>query len=407
MNLGGRFDLTYCSNIHAGETWDEVFGALSSSLPRIREKLSFTGPFGIGLRLSAAAAAALEAPDTLGRFLAFLRDGDYYVPTINGFPYGAFHGTRVKERVYLPDWRSDERLDYSNRLARLLSAMVRLRPDAAVSVGQPAASVSTVPGAFRTEVCSDADREAIASQVLRHAAYLKRLQQDTGIRITLAIEPEPACIIETVEELIQFFQAFLFSREHVSAAARAAGIDLSPADVAAYVGICLDTCHMAVEFEDPEGAFENLRAAGIGVYKVQISSALRLDRHPRSKSPQEAFGRFADDTYLHQVVIAGESGLTRYTDLPEALGASGDRAGGYEEWRVHFHVPVFLSSMSGFDTTQSYLKSVLDVLKRTEACRCLEVETYTWDVLPPEYRTTDVRTAIARELAWVRGELAA
>jgi hypothetical protein len=104
-------------------------------------------------------------------------------------------------------------------------------------------------------------------------------------------------------------------------------------------------------------------------------------------------------------VISDDAGLTRYTDLPEALAEAGGASGARDEWRVHFHVPVFLSAMSGFDTTQSYLKRVLGVLKRTGAARCLEVETYTWDVLPQEYRTTDVRTAIARELTWVRGEL--
>jgi hypothetical protein len=143
------------------------------------------------------------------------------------------------------------------------------------------------------------------------------------------------------------------------------------------------------------------------VYKVQLSSALRLHRRPDSPTPLAVLGPFADDTYLHQVVISGASGLTRYTDLPEALAAAGDTGPSADEWRVHFHVPVFLASMSGFDTTQSYLQSVLSILKRTNACRCLEVETYTWDVLPPEYRTTDMCTAIARELVWVRGELSA
>ena len=399
MNIGGQFDLSYCSNIHAGETWDEVFCALSRSLPLIRESLKFTGPFGIGLRLSAAAARTLESAAAFDEFRSFLRDGDYYVPTINGFPFGAFHGTRIKERVYLPDWRSDERVEYTDRLARLLASM-------AIERNQTDASISTVPGAFRTEVRSAADSLAITARFLNQAAYLKRLHRETGVRITLAIEPEPACVIETVGETIAFFQTFLLSRDNVSAAARVTGIDLSPEDVLTYLGICLDTCHMAVEFEDIDEAFSRLSAAGIGINKVQLSSALRLQRDHGTPSPRTLLGRFADDTYLHQVVIADNAGLARYTDLPEALERAGND-GVRDEWRVHFHVPVFLSTMSGFDTTQSYLKGVLDVLKRTGAARCLEVETYTWDVLPPEYRTTDMCTAIARELAWVRGELQA
>jgi sugar phosphate isomerase/epimerase len=410
VKVGGQFDLTYCSNIHAGETWDEVFGALSAALPAIRQQLAFTGPFGIGLRLSAAAARSLESPDTLAAFRAFLHDGDYYVPTINGFPYGAFHGTRVKERVYLPDWRSDERVDYSNRLARILATLTadrvsRRSGEAAKADGQSQASVSTVPGAFRTEVRSSADRSAITERLLAHAAYLKRLHKETGVRVTLAIEPEPACVIETTDEALAFFRTHLLRRDNIAAAGRAAGLDLSAEDVTTYLGVCLDTCHMAVEFEDVDGVLRRLQADGIGVYKVQLSSALRLHREPQSASPRMLLGRFADDTYLHQVVICGDSGLTRYTDLPEALAEAGAHDEARDEWRVHFHVPVFLGAMSGFDTTQSYLKGALEALKRTGAASCLEVETYTWDVLPPEYRTVDVRTAIARELAWVRDEL--
>ena len=400
MKLDGRFDLTYCSNIHAGESWDQVSSNLTSSLPRIREQLDFGGRFGIGLRLSAAAARDLEAPEALAGFRAFLADGDYYVPTINGFPYGAFHGTRVKERVYLPDWRSDERVDYTNRLARLLAILAADR-------GETEATISTVPGAFRSEVKSAVDVEAMAARMLNHAAYLKRLHAETGVRITLAIEPEPACYIETIDDAIGFFRDYLFNPQLTAAAGRDAGMTLSPDDVARYVGACLDTCHMAVEFEDPGTAFERLREAGVGVYKVQLSSALRL-AGAAADAPRALLGRFADDTYLHQVVTSGDAGLTRYTDLPEALDAAERNAtGAREEWRVHFHVPIFLEAMSGFDTTQGYLRSVLEDLDRTGACRCLEVETYTWDVLPAEYRTTDVCTAIARELRWVRGVLKA
>ena len=400
MNLGGRFDLTYCSNIHAGESWDQVFSNLATSLPRIRELLAFEGRFGIGLRLSGAAARDLEAPAALAGFRAFLGEGNYYVPTINGFPYGAFHGTRVKEKVYLPDWRSDERVDYTNRLARLLALLAADR-------GDSSASISTVPGAFRAELQSAADVRVMAVRMLQHAAYLKRLHTESGVRITLAIEPEPACYMETVDDTIRFFREYLFEPSLTAAVAREAAIELSPDDVARYVGICLDTCHMAVEFEDSRAAFERLREAGIGVYKVQLSSALRL-AGTAADSPRALLGRFADDTYLHQVVTSGAMGLTRYDDLPDALDAADRNEGApREEWRVHFHVPIFLAAMSGFDTTQSYLSTVLEELDRNGACRCLEVETYTWDVLPAEYRTTDVCTAIARELAWVRGVLQA
>lgn len=181
---------------------------------------------------------------------------------------------------------------------------------------------------------------------------------------------------------------------------------MSVEDVRRHLGLCCDACHMAVEFEDPATAFENLRAAGISVNKVQISSALRIVRPSRRSAGREALAPFAEDTYLHQVVEQSGGSLLRFVDLPDALaspdpiGADRDR-----EWRVHFHVPVFLRAMREFETTQPYLMSVIDLLKRQDICRCLEVETYTWDVLPPEYRTGDVQSAIARELQWVLAQL--
>jgi sugar phosphate isomerase/epimerase len=397
MRLRDGLDLTYCSNIHAGESWPEVAEALSAVLPQVRRHLAFEGTFGIGLRLSAQAAQALDDPRTFDAFRAFLADGNYYVPTINGFPFGAFHGTRVKERVYLPDWRSDERIDYSNRLARLLARLTADR-------GERHANVSTVPGAFREHIAGAADVDAIAIGILRHACYLKRLEDESGVTIALALEPEPACHLETSDDAVAFFRERLFSSRLIAEAGRVEGVALGADDVVRHIGVCLDACHMAVEFEDPAAAVERVHAAGIRICKAQLSSALRL-RRGTGASPQAMLGRFAEDTYLHQVVISEQAGLTRFTDLPQALAANpvdGDRD---SEWRVHFHVPIFLEAMSGFETTQSFLAEMIRVLDRTGLCRCFEVETYTWDVLPPEYRTTDVATAIARELTWVRSTL--
>jgi len=401
MKIAGRFHLTYCSNIHPGESWQDV----SDVLPRVRALMNFEGPFAVGLRLSAAAAASLETPATLVAFQEFLTAGDFYVPTINGFPYGAFHGQRVKERVYLPDWRDPARLDYSNRLARLLAALLDRRTDI---VG----SVSTVPGAFRREVRSPADEDAIASNILRHAAYLVALRERTGVEITLALEPEPACLLETVADAVTFFQKSLFDAARVQRVARELGVDLTVDAVRRHVGVCLDACHMAVEFENPADAIAALRRAGVRVCKIQVSSALLLaDRDGPALA--RALTPFAEDTYLHQVVERHAGGFARYTDLPEALDAleaqeaqeATPRADGAREWRVHFHVPIFLATIDTFDTTQPYLASLLDLLKRDDICPYFEVETYTWDVLPPEHRTGDVCTAIARELTWARTTL--
>jgi sugar phosphate isomerase/epimerase len=398
MIVGGRFHLTYCSNIHPGETWRDVAAVLASSLPRVRGLLEHHGPLAVGLRLSAQAAETLEQPSELAAFREFLRAGNYYVLTINGFPYGAFHGQRVKEQVYRPDWRDDARLDYANRLARLLAALLADRPDIE-------GSVSTVPGAFRSEIAGGADEAAMATRMLRHAAELVALRQRTGVTITLAIEPEPACYIETVADAIAFFRDYLFDEALVRRVAADGQAALTVDDVRRHVGLCFDACHMAVEFEEPHVALERLNAAGIRICKVQISSALRVD--PADASAMRALAPFAEGTYLHQVVARSRAGITRYVDLPEAMTAAPARAVDSGEWRVHFHVPIFLRAMHEFGTTQSDLVATLEAFKRQPVCPYLEVETYTWDVLPPEYRTSDVCTAIARELSWVRAQLEA
>jgi hypothetical protein len=372
----GPFHLTYCSNIHAGETWTEVQTALASVLPDVRRSLAAEGPFAIGLRLSAAAAWELGRPAALDAFRRFLRDGNYYVFTINGFPYGEFHRQRVKENVYLPDWRDPRRVAYSNQLASILAALL---PD-----DVPFGSVSTVPGAFKQHANGADDLEAIAAGVREHARFLKALRDDTGRAIWLALEPEPACVLETIDETRAFFDRYL-------------GDDISRA----HVGVCVDTCHMAVEFEDPSAILGTLRAAGIAVPKVQVSSALSVTGS--SPGSRDALRAFADDTYLHQVVARCGHDVHRFVDLPEALAGS-DGAGC--DWRVHFHVPLFLKSLGALESTQPFVSAFLSALRETPVCTQLEVETYTWDVLPAAHRNVDVATAIARELAWVRDQLA-
>jgi sugar phosphate isomerase/epimerase len=367
----GPFHLTYCTNIHAGEAWPDVRAAVGDVLPRVRRRLGVDGPFGIGLRLSAAAAASLAAPAALAEFQQFLAEHQHYVFTINGFPFGAFHRARVKEQVYLPDWRDARRLAYSNQLAEILAVLL---PD-----DLPTGSVSTVPGAFKPHLSGPADVEAVARGIRAHADFLAGLESRTGRRIRLALEPEPSCLLETIEETTAFFDRYL-----------------ADSRVRRYIGVCVDTCHMAVEYEDPTRLLDTLTRAGVDIVKVQISSALDV-----RAADVMALQPFAEDTYLHQVVARHDGALERFVDLPDALGAPA--AGG--DWRVHFHVPLFLATLGALATTQPFVSSFLAALKRTPVCDQLEVETYTWDVLPPEHRTRDVADAIARELAWVRAEL--
>lgn len=395
MKLGSSH-LSYCTNIHPGETWDEIRANLERYVPGLRRRLSPDAPFGLGLRLSAVAAEELARPDVLETFEDFLRRESLYVFTINGFPYGPFHGTRVKEDVYRPDWRQDARLDYTNRLADLL---VRWLPGDGES-----GSVSTVPGAFRAAVAGPADVSLIADQLLRHAAHLVELERRTGRRIVLALEPEPCCLLETVEETVKFFREHLHSRQAAASLARLTGLDVDRALEAlrAHLGVCLDLCHAAVEFEEPARCFEQLEDAGIAVAKIQVTAGLHVPR--MSEATATALHKLEDAVYLHQVVERGADGLHRYADLGEAL-AGGRWQHGAHEWRVHFHVPVFLEQLDGFASTQPFVREALRLHRDRSRSPHLEVETYTWSVLPVGHRSAPVSDAIAREIDWVRKEL--
>jgi sugar phosphate isomerase/epimerase len=384
--------LTYCTNIHPGETWEEVFASLRAHLPEIRANVMSAGPFGIGLRLSAIAAADLAAPDELASFKAFLAAENAYVFTINGFPYGQFHGVRVKENVYGPDWASDDRIEYTNRLAQILAALLPQGEEG---------SISTVPGTFAA--WADGRVDAIVENLVSHVAYLDALHAQTGRLIRLALEPEPCCFLETIDETVRFFTEHLHSQR---SAEILAGITNHPVEHAAkllqtHLGVCYDVCHAAIEYEDPEGSIAALRANSIGIYKLQLSSALRVARVDE-RTPQ-LLAPFDEPTYLHQVVGRQDGTLRKWLDLPAAL-ADIDTAHG-SEWRVHFHVPIFLDRMQDFDTTQFFLRDILALHRKSPISRHLEVETYTWDVLPQDYRGVTVGQAIARELNWVQEAL--
>ncbi|MEL6965370.1 MAG: metabolite traffic protein EboE [Pseudomonadota bacterium] len=382
------------TDIHSGETWDEIFSHLKSNLPAIKAATIVGDTMGVGLRLSAIAAEVLATPARLEEFQAFLADGDYNVFTINGFPYGPFHGQRVKEQVYQPDWSFEERLTYSDLMSDVLASLL---PDGMDG------SISTVPGTFKP-LASDPDRiKRITANLIRHAAKLVELERTTGKTIALAIEPEPYCLLETIEETILYFKEHLLSADAISRLVGLTGLSESSAEVALrrHLGVCYDVCHAAVEYEDPTDSIEALRHAGIEIPKLQLSSALRIPEVTSQLATTLA--PFDEPVYLHQVIERRGEELVRYLDLPEALNALDQAIG--SEWRVHFHVPIFLDELQHFSTTQDFLKEILAFHGRSPISNHLEVETYTWDVLPDRYRGVEVSTAIAREINWVRQEL--
>ena len=391
--------LTYCTNIHAGETWPEVRTNLTRHVLAVRDVAAPGRRFGIGLRLSAAAAATLAGPAAVAELQRFLRDHDCYVFTINGFPYGAFHAVRVKEQVYAPDWLAEQRLAYTDRLARLLAVLL---PDEPALYG----SISTVPGAFAARVSSDAERAAITDRLLRHVATLVTHEAATGKRIRLALEPEPSCMLETIADVVAFFAEWLFTDAAARRLAALTGRSASSCAEALrrHLGICFDACHMAVEFEEPEAALDALAAAAIDVVKVQISAGVVAGLGGDDGATRTALASFADDVYLHQVVDRRADGIHRFVDLPDALA---DRDPTPRECRIHFHVPIFREALGALASTQPWLARLLDALRARAYDGHLEVETYTWNVLPAAYRGEAVVVAVARELAWARERLEA
>jgi sugar phosphate isomerase/epimerase len=394
-HLPGEVELTYCTNIHAGESWEEIRASLDAHVPAIKAAVSPDAPFGIGLRLSGIAAAGLENQETLQRFRNQLDRLGAYVFTINAFPYGPFHGTRVKEQVYEPDWRSPERVEFTRRAARILAGLL---PEGGHG------SISTVPGAFKPVGRQPGAAEAIARNLVEAAADLVRIERETGCRLALALEPEPCCLLETTEEAIAFFEDALFASHARARLAALAGLSPSQAEetLRRHLGVCYDVCHGAVEFEDPVAALQRLRDAGVAVPKIQLSAAMRVSDMTRAHVAQ--LRRFDTGVYLHQVVVR-DGRLTRFLDLPQALAAfeAGEARG---EWRIHCHVPVFLHDLGEIGSTRGDLSAVLAALKSEAFSPHLEVETYTWDVLPDALKTASKAQDIARELAFVMGALA-
>jgi hypothetical protein len=393
--LPGNVNLTYCTNIHAGESWSDIRASLDANVPAIKATVAPDRALGIGLRLSGEAAAKARQPDALAAFREQLATLGAYVFTINAFPFGPFHGVRVKEQVYLPDWRSAERVTFTADSAAVLAEIL---PDGVEG------SISTVPGAFKPNGREDGAVMVMTAKMIEVVADLVSTERRTGKRIALALEPEPCCFLETVDESIAFFETVLLKPESLDLLAARIGVNRDGAEtmLRRHLGICYDVCHGSVEYEDSVAALDRLLAAGISVPKVQLSAAMRIPL----MTPElvDAVMRYDDGVYLHQTIVRGPAGLTRYVDLPDAVAAFKEgRANG--EWRIHCHVPLFLSDLGKIGSTRADLEAVLAAFRRKSRSSHLEVETYTWDVLPDHLRTGSKAADIAREISFCVKEL--
>lgn len=393
MNIGNLGHLTYCTNIHPGESWQDTQAMLDLFLPQVKRLVSPDAPMGVGLRLSAQAAAALEKPQALQKFRAFLDEQGFYVFTINGFPYGSFHRQKVKDQVYLPNWLDEARLDYANRLADILAELL---PEGITG------SVSTVPGAYLDHLKEEQDREKIADTLIRHVAHLHFLHQKTGKQVVLALEPEPGCLLETSADAVDFFSRYLHSRSAALRLGELTGLtpEASQKIMRNYLGLCLDVCHLAVAFEHPAKAIAAIKNAGIAIHKIQLSAALKVI-NPGFRERNELLP-FAEAVYLHQVAAKGPEGLSRWPDLSDALADPH----AHEEWRIHFHVPLWAEKIGSFSTTIDAVQDILAIHKKTPLTEHLEIETYTWDVLGENHKKYDLPSSIAKEMEWVQERLA-
>jgi sugar phosphate isomerase/epimerase len=364
---GSLLHLAYCSNVHPADDLDGVAAQLERYTARVRAKLDVP-VLGIGLWVAAPALADAAAADRLADQLQRL---SLEVVTLNGFPYKAFHADVVKRDVYWPHWAQADRHEYTLGLARLLA---KLLPADVVE-----GSISTLPLGWR-EGWDDAAQDAALRALADLAVELEEIEAATGKKIRLALEPEPGCTVETIAQ-----------------ACDAIG-GLAPE----WIGVCLDACHLAVQFEDPVEAVTLLAAKNVPIVKTQVSSALRVPS-PGTPEGRELLARFDEPKFLHQVRECVNSHVEGTDDLPEALAGA---LPAQREWRVHFHVPVNTAE----HTTQDELSATLAALAggETPLTRHFEVETYTWSVMRDAPRDDEGLVAgLAGELEWTRDRLVA
>ena len=389
--------LTYCSNIHPGETWSDHFLKLKENIPFIKKKVSPVEPFGIGLRLANSASLELRKQENLELFRSWLAENDCYVFTMNGFPYGGFHNTVVKDQVHAPDWLSADRVAYTIRLAQILTSLLPEGVDG---------GISTSPLSYKywhKEENLSSTFETATFNLLQVVDQLIRIKHTTGKLIHIDIEPEPDGLLGNGKEFLQWYVQYLlplgipFIQERYSI-----NEDEASSVIREHIQLCYDVCHFAVGYEDHLHIIEQVRSLGIKTGKIQISAALKSlfpENSDDRKTYIEAFKKFNEPVYLHQVVARKKDGkLLSYPDLDIALADALNPD--VTEWRAHYHVPLFVSSYGVLQSTQADIEKVLSIHDRSMFTFHLEIETYTWEVLPDEMRLP-VNESIIREMQWV------
>nr|YP_010478809.1 hypothetical protein N4K71_pgp085 [Neustupella aerophytica]UVI61114.1 hypothetical protein [Neustupella aerophytica] len=406
MENYNHFNLTHCSNIYPGNSWEEIFNNLKVNIPLIKAKLSPTQPFGIGLRLSYKAAFELSIPKNINIFKNWLYQNNCYVTTINGFVYGEFSNTSIKETVYDPDWSTKERYDF-NYILILISSMLCL-PGKEIGF-------STSPLGYKFGLNKpDTILKEGSEYLLSLLELLIEIYKTEGKLIHIDFEPEADCILESIDDIVKFFNQISLKircRQKML---------LSKAKklLCRHVRICYDICHQAVQFEDHIKNFDVLNKTKIKIGKIQISSALDIKFCQFEPNfVVNELEKFNDNIYLHQAVERKPDGtLSRFRDLPEVIHYIQNMSNSKQDWltwnlegfrnvRLHFHVPIYIQNIISqkyaiFSTTYKDIIAVIEYIKHFPITSCLEIETYTWEVLP-KYLKLDLLSSIIKEYEWV------
>lgn len=390
MLLPNNTHLAYCTNVHPGRDWEETFHSLKTHTLAVKRAVCPDSPYAIGLRLSASAARELIDPSTLADFRRWLEKENCYVFTVNAFPFGDFHNTRVKENVYRPDWASRERLGYTKLVFDLL---VQLLPKGA------SGSASSVPGSFKPFQTTPEQLSAMHENLYQVFRHIETLSEKHDLDLHLGLEPEPLCLFETTPETIEFFGRFLDGRSDADAIRRR-------------IGVNYDTCHLALQYEEPAASLTALKNAGLRISKLHLSSALKV--RDFSESTLSQLETFCEPTYLHQTLATSRpeantehpKPLTKYVDLPEALEAHRSGEDNASEWRIHFHIPLHAQPTAPLESTSDHLEGAIAYLKRNpDLCQHLEMETYTWGVMPEELQTHSPAAQIISEYEYLLPKL--
>jgi len=374
----------YCTNVHANASLEKTRANLEKHALGVKRRISPNEPMGIGLWLSANAAQELVSSGQVTDFAGWLREIGLVPFTMNGFPYGDFHEPVVKHKVYQPTWYEPARLEYTLQLAEILD---QLLPQGVEG------SISTLPIAWPSKLrapLEEALSQAAATNLRKAAQGLAKLEVRSGRLISLCIEPEPGCVLDTAEDILALFHEYVLPGGNERIIRR-------------HLRVCHDICHSAVMFEDQAGAIRKYQTAGIEIGKVQVSSAVGVDFDALPASERQAAlellrDKFVEPRYLHQTSVRDDGKTTLYEDLPLAV-AQAKPSG---QWRTHFHVPIYWQGSPPFLTFRDQIQPCIQAVLAHSNCRHFEVETYAWGVLPPELQHAELAEGIAQEMEWFK-----